>query len=274
VERDVFQSLITGGPVLTKRPIRTPHLSVSIQESGPAFLPALFATHHLIAVPLGEGYPIARLDADGRWRGRLESGDIAIVPAGTRQRVVWPAGARCLYIHFHPAWLSRADSIAYLPRVRDLRLHELGRAMYELVGNNDQATEATALAIAALMAERLTSHYAAPAAPSPTHGLQRITDVLDRLRLNATPMSMTALAAECGLTRSHFTRQFRAIVGASPYALSLASRVEHAKRLLHHRRISIASVAFECGFADQAHLTRAFKQHTGTTPAAFTAAFP
>ncbi len=46
----------------------------------------------------------------------------------------------------------------------------------------------------------------------------------------------------------------------------MQQRVEMAKRMLQQPGLSIADVAFDCGFANQSHLGRIFKKHTGTTP--------
>jgi AraC-like DNA-binding protein len=48
-----------------------------------------------------------------------------------------------------------------------------------------------------------------------------------------------------------------------------AERVELAKRALVESRETVSAIAAELGFADQAHLTRVFRDATGWTPAAF-----
>ncbi len=76
------------------------------------------------------------------------------------------------------------------------------------------------------------------------------------------------LEAVTGLTRYDLARQFRALVGTSPYRYSLMRRLGHARALIARRR-PLADVALEAGFADQAHLTRAFAAAFGVTPARY-----
>ncbi len=66
-----------------------------------------------------------------------------------------------------------------------------------------------------------------------------------------------------------FARQFRGSFGRPPYAFVTARRLERAKSLLARTDAPIKAIAADCGFADQAHLTRMFRVTTGKTPAVF-----
>jgi AraC family transcriptional regulator len=74
------------------------------------------------------------------------------------------------------------------------------------------------------------------------------------------------LARLAGLSSFHFAREFKRSMGFSPHQYVIKQRVEHAKQLLMDARLSIADVAADCGFSDQAHLSRTFKQLVGFTP--------
>jgi AraC-like DNA-binding protein len=69
-----------------------------------------------------------------------------------------------------------------------------------------------------------------------------------------------------GISRSHFARAFRNTVGLAPHAFVLQRRLARAVELLTQRKLSIREVAEQCGFADQAHLTRSFKSSFGRPP--------
>jgi AraC-like DNA-binding protein len=85
----------------------------------------------------------------------------------------------------------------------------------------------------------------------------------------ASDTSLSELARACGISSRHFTRAFRATNGLPPHRWLLQRRVERAKFLLENSSSGISEIARECGFADQSHLTRLFRQLIGTTPAAW-----
>ncbi|WP_428994011.1 AraC family transcriptional regulator [Adlercreutzia equolifaciens] len=84
----------------------------------------------------------------------------------------------------------------------------------------------------------------------------------------ASPSSLSALAAEEGLSTYTLIRAYKRRFSITPMRHLASLRVECACRLLREG-VEPAAVAAEVGFADQAHLTRAFKQRLGTTPGAY-----
>lgn len=66
----------------------------------------------------------------------------------------------------------------------------------------------------------------------------------------------------------NFSKHFRASFQTSPHQYIVERRVERAHALLSQDRLPVKTVAFMCGFSDQAHLTRAMRARLGCTPAA------
>ncbi|MGN6481958.1 helix-turn-helix domain-containing protein [Luteibacter sp.] len=79
-------------------------------------------------------------------------------------------------------------------------------------------------------------------------------------------LAITELAAACRLSRGYFSRAFKVTFGESPHRWRHRKRIEHACRKLVCTSNSIADIAVDCGFNDQAHFTRSFKSAMGTTP--------
>lgn len=81
-------------------------------------------------------------------------------------------------------------------------------------------------------------------------------------------VSTAEAARAAGLSRCHFLRAFRASVGVSPHEYLVQCRLRHARRLiaLDGGQRSLAEIAVEAGFSDQAHLTRHFRRAFGQTP--------
>ncbi|WPP01578.1 AraC family transcriptional regulator [Pseudomonas sp. HR96] len=82
----------------------------------------------------------------------------------------------------------------------------------------------------------------------------------------ASGMPIAAVAAQCALSRSHFSRAFKKTTGLSPRDWLQQARIERARHLLAASSVPIAEVSLECGFADQSHFTRVFTRATGATP--------
>jgi AraC-like DNA-binding protein len=81
-----------------------------------------------------------------------------------------------------------------------------------------------------------------------------------------------AIAREVGWSRRHLAERFRSEVGVAPKVAARMLRFERARALLGGpERPSLAEVAAECGYFDQAHMTRDFNQFAGCSPTAWMA---
>jgi AraC family transcriptional regulator len=77
------------------------------------------------------------------------------------------------------------------------------------------------------------------------------------------------LCALIDRSEAHFSRAFRRTFGESPHAFLIRRRLELAARCMLQTAASLDDIARRCGFTDQAHLCKHFRQSTGQTPAAW-----
>jgi len=92
-------------------------------------------------------------------------------------------------------------------------------------------------------------------------------------QLRRTPSTRIAtLADEIGWSRGYFVERFRREVGLSPKRFARVARFRRAADRLEAGSTP-ATVAAECGYADQSHLTHEFRELAGATPRAFQATF-
>jgi len=81
-------------------------------------------------------------------------------------------------------------------------------------------------------------------------------------------MSVADLAHRCAMSRATFARAFKQRTGVTPLAWVRRQRIEFAKQfLVYCPNWTLATIAAECGFADQSHLCRVFSKMVGASPA-------
>lgn len=80
------------------------------------------------------------------------------------------------------------------------------------------------------------------------------------------PILVRELAAIAKLSQSHFSRSFGISTGLSPHTFIVHARVDHARTLMRETSANLAEIAFQCGLADQSHLSRVFRRVVGQSP--------
>jgi len=107
----------------------------------------------------------------------------------------------------------------------------------------------------------------------PSNLPRNIVRALDLLaaQLTSRQLSPASLARAAGMSRFHFSRTFRKVLGVTPMQYILRLRVERAKKLLKHHSegMSVSQIAHAAGFYDSSNLNRHFKKLTGVTPTEF-----
>ena len=107
---------------------------------------------------------------------------------------------------------------------------------------------------------------------SPTRHLLKAKDLAD-LRYSE-PLGVDDMAAAAGLSRAHFSREFRREFGESPHVYLLTRRLERAAALLRNTDRSVAEICFDVGLTSVGSFTTSFKRTYGVTPTAYRATFP
>ncbi|HEX4008738.1 MAG TPA: helix-turn-helix transcriptional regulator [Solirubrobacteraceae bacterium] len=108
-------------------------------------------------------------------------------------------------------------------------------------------------------------------APTARH-LLRAKDLADRRY--ADPLDVDDLAAAAGLSRAHFSREFRRAFGESPHAYLLTRRLERAAALLRSTDHSVAEICFSVGLQSLGSFTTSFTRTYGMSPTAYRETVP
>ena len=88
------------------------------------------------------------------------------------------------------------------------------------------------------------------------------------------PLTVADLARAAGLSRAHFSREFRRAFGESPHQYLLTRRLERAAALLRTTDHSVAEICLSVGLASIGSFTTSFTRTFGKSPTAYRADFP
>ena len=106
----------------------------------------------------------------------------------------------------------------------------------------------------------------------PVRHLQRAKDLADARYFE--PLGVDDLAGRAGLSRAHFSREFRRAFGETPHQYLLTRRLERAAALLRTTDRSVADICFAVGLRSVGSFTSSFTRTYGVPPAAYRATFP
>ena len=106
----------------------------------------------------------------------------------------------------------------------------------------------------------------------PARLLLRAKDLADARY--AEPLDVDDLAAAAGLSRAHFSREFRRAFGESPHAYLLTRRLERAAALLRTTDRSVNDICLDVGLQSLGSFTTSFTRMFEQSPAAYRASFP
>jgi AraC-like DNA-binding protein len=104
-------------------------------------------------------------------------------------------------------------------------------------------------------------------ASAPPHPQPDVEFAWQLLRRSGGRMAIEELARRLGCSRRHLARRFAEEVGASPKQAARLIRFEAARRQIRER-VPLARVAVDCGYSDQAHMAREFREFAGAPPTA------
>ncbi len=181
--------------------------------------------------------------ADIRQRGRQEGISFGLTPAGARLLLGLPASAV-------QGQLISLDDV----------LGALGRRLYGAVAAAAAWPERFAALGRELTGLAAVGADTQPARAEVAHAWSRLTGPGE-----AAPR-VAEVASDVGWSRRHLGEQFRAETGLSPTDVRRLARFERSHAMTRQRVQPLADVACACGFADQAHMTREWRDLCGYTP--------
>jgi AraC-like DNA-binding protein len=99
--------------------------------------------------------------------------------------------------------------------------------------------------------------------------LRRARDLMDREYFR--PLNVPALARAALMSSAHFSRQFKAAYGETPYNYLMTRRIERAKALLRRGDLTVTEVCMEVGCTSLGSFSSRFTELVGESPSAYRA---
>lgn len=160
------------------------------------------------------------------------------------------------------------DGVPYFPQavVQDPELAAQLRLVFShLRDSHDRLLNETLLysVMTRLVARHSRSRHSFREGKAPSRALQLVKEFLDDFP--AADAALEDLARLADLSPYYLVRQFRRHYGLPPHAYQVQNRLRLARTLLRQGQAP-ASVAIDCGFHDQSHLTTHFKRAMGVAP--------
>ena len=167
--------------------------------------------------------------------------------------------------------IKRSPAISYRPSFTDGPTRQLLSLLRQEALVGGQSGRLYFEHIAYALVARLFTLDDPLAEPSmPQSDPKGVRHVIDRIRTNpGGEHNADSLAAETGYSTSQFFRVFRKTAGCTPYQYILRMRMNRAVELMRKQSLSLLDIALECGFANEAHFSRMFRQHFGLPPGQF-----
>jgi AraC family transcriptional regulator len=228
------------------------------------------AEAHLMLVTAGD-YVSSADDARARSRGK----PLAIFnPPGTEHADCFAPGQNLRRAHFYSlcigpaAWRELSDAVdlpgwAQVLSAMDARTMAQ-RVMGQLAHADAEPFDLDCLAAEILACVERPFRESLTSAPAWLAAVR--ADLREDWRSALAPAGLAALACRHGIHAVHLARIFRRFQRCSPGDFARRRRLELAAALLADSRRTLADIAADCGFFDQAHLTRSFAAANGYTP--------
>lgn len=236
-----------------------------------------------ITINLGQSFQIERIVDRHLEKGLMFTGAVGLCPMYSPQVIRWNRDVNILMVSLddellrsHAVELLDTDQYEMFPHLitQDALIYQMGLKLQEQLKTNSSDSRLYAESAATFLAVHLLQNYSIQkalvreyAGGLPKQELRKVTDYIDAHLTQ--DISLDAIANYLGISRYHFCRLFKQSTGLSPHQYVIQQRVERAKQLLKHGKLSIAETAIACGFNHQSHLHRHFKRLTGVTPGSF-----
>ncbi len=287
--RQKYQDVYPSSPVLDSardaRASAAELLTLEYFEAEPDTMPIqVFDQHHIL---LNLKYEPHRVEnwRDGEHRDfTFRKHEIIVTPAGVESGWRWHAKSKVVVVTLDPKQFERfaqtevgvllADTqLRSMPQFKDPDICHAGVMLRDALASKEQGSELIFESLARVFLVKLIQKYGLQEEAyvfSKSFTAKHYKRVLDFVAESyGRSILVEDLAREAALSPSHFAQLFKRTIGMSPMQFVMTYRVEQARKKLRERDTPLIDIAMSCGFADQAHFSRVFKQIAGESPSKY-----
>lgn len=225
---------------------------------------------------------------EGRWtRTQCSPGHFSLLSRAVQSHWHWTQDVVVSHLYLTESLLNRVARDLQGQEIQQVQLHDVLQGQDPIVSHlvNQATIEAKSggiggnlysEALAVQLSVHLLRNYASCVLKANTRCLGLSQSDLKRLEDYveghlAETITIEGMAGLFGLGAWTFNRMLQRSIGMSAYAYVIDKRLQRALSSLRILELPIKAIAYDCGFSDQAHLTRAFSRRYGVTPGRYRA---
>ncbi|MDJ0657583.1 MAG: helix-turn-helix transcriptional regulator [Xanthomonadales bacterium] len=285
--QDVYPSLPILDSAKDARASAAELLTLEYFEAEPDTMPTKVFDQHHILLNLKEEPQRVENWRDGEHRDfTYRMHEIIVTPAGVESGWRWHGKSKVIVVTLDPEKFERfaqtevgvllAESqLKSLPQFEDPDICHAGEMLRDALAGGQLGSELIFESLARVFLVKLIQKYGLQEeayAFSRSFTAKHYRRVLDFVAQSyGKSILVEDLAREAALSTSHFAQLFKRTIGMSPMQFVTTYRVEQAKKKLAVHETPLIDIAMSCGFADQAHFSRVFKQIAGESPSKYRA---
>ncbi len=219
---------------------------------------------------------------DGHRQSEYQTpGVMAIIPAGTLHRSLWEQDVKFMFVAIDPKLMvslgveiGLPEEIELIPQFankQDPLIQGIILSLRDELQSRGGGDNLYVDQLKTTLAIHLLKKYCVrqPQVSNYKDGLPKykLRQALEFINAHLDQdIKLANLANSVGMSQYYFVRLFKQSMGIAPYQYVIQQRVERAKLLLKYGNRTITDIALQCGFANQSHFTKHFRQVTGFTP--------
>ncbi|MEM9157897.1 MAG: helix-turn-helix domain-containing protein [Verrucomicrobiota bacterium] len=284
-----YQDVYPSSPAVDSREVTRRSaaelLTLEYFEAEPGSMPEeVFDEHHVLLNLKEEPHRVENW-RDGDHRDFVyRKFEVVVTPAGLKSGWRWHERSKVIVVTLEPDLLEvfAKNQLGILlsrrqlldtPQFEDQELVRMGESLLDALRSDFGSAvmfESLARVFLVKLLERYSDRSQDESAFSESFAPRHYRKVLDFVAKHYdSRVAVEDLAKVAGLSPFHFSRLFKRAIGETPHQFLMAYRVERAKELLADKERPMVEIALSCGFSDQAHFSRSFKQSTGKSPRAW-----